>query len=130
MTINTVARSVEKESIQRNLQRTYVNSPAINKKSEYHSRVSPMVRSGGRSRVIHSERMKSTKSAIAVVLHAMAMLLDSRLHSAAMAEESDSTNTATATHGNMFQPNIMLLSFGVCCVAWPTDEEHHRTRKK
>ena len=129
ITMNTVAISVEKESIQRNLQRKYVKSPAKSIKSEYHRRVSPMVRNGGRSRVIHSEAMKSTKRAIAVALHAMAMLLLSRLHSAKTAEESESRNTATATQGNMFQPNSMLLNWFICHVAWSANKEHHRTRK-
>ena len=68
-----------------------------------------MVRSGGRSRVIHSVAMKSTKRSIAVPLQAMAMLLRSRLRSAVTAEVSDSTKTAAATHGNMFHPNSILL---------------------
>ena len=88
-----------------------------------------MVRSGGRSSVIHSEAIKSAKSSIAVMLQAIAVMLLSLLRNAKSAEVSDSTNTATATHANMFHPNSMLLKFSFCCVAWPAQEEHERTHK-
>jgi hypothetical protein len=74
--------------------------------------------------------MKSMNSAIAVALHAMAMLLRSWLRSAVTAEVSDSAKTAAATHGNMFHPNSILLYLFVCRVAWTTDEEHHSARKQ
>ena len=129
MTINTVARSVEKESIHRNCQRAKVKSPAISRNSEYHKRVSPMVRSGGRSRVIHSVAIKSTKMRIAVPLQAIAMPLRSLLRSAVTAEVSDSTKTAAATHGNMFHPNSILL-YVICCVVRTTNKEHYSTHKQ
>ncbi|EXY14897.1 hypothetical protein M083_0390 [Bacteroides fragilis str. 3986 T(B)9] len=37
--------------------------PAKGKKKEYHKRVSPIVRIGGRSREIHIPRMKAKKTA-------------------------------------------------------------------
>ena len=42
-------------------QRTYVIKPANGRKKEYHRRVSPIVRIGGRSREIHIPRIKLKK---------------------------------------------------------------------
>ena len=44
-------------------QRMYVINPANGRKKEYHSRVSPMVRIGGRSNEIHIPIMKLKKIA-------------------------------------------------------------------
>ena len=62
--MKTSARMVEKESIQRYRHRLQVMMPATGRKNEYQRRVSPMVRKGGRSRLIQRPQMKAKKRAI------------------------------------------------------------------
>ena len=52
-----------KLSIHLYFQRLYVLIPAYGKKNEYHERVSPIVRIGGRSREIHIATIKLKKTA-------------------------------------------------------------------
>ena len=59
--MNTVARTVENESIHLYFQRTYVNNPATKAKNEYHRRVSPIVFKGGRSRLSQSPEMNTAR---------------------------------------------------------------------
>ena len=61
--INTNDRIKLKLSIHLYLQRLYVISPANGRKKEYHRRVSPIVRIGGRSSEIHIPTMKQKKMA-------------------------------------------------------------------
>ena len=43
--------------------------PATGRKKEYHRRVSPIVRNGGRSSEIHIPRMKAKKTAMPANVH-------------------------------------------------------------
>ena len=60
--MNTVARTVENERIQRYRHRRYVNRPAASAKNEYQRRVSPIVLNGGLSRLSHKPAMKTERT--------------------------------------------------------------------
>lgn len=94
----------------------------MSRKSEYHSRVSPIVRRGGRSKVAHSIAIKMANVVMAAALHTMAILLRSQLIAARIAAVSDSAKTIIATHRNMFQPNSMLPMLSICCLARATNK--------
>lgn len=70
---NTVDSRVESESIQRYFHLKYVISPDMPMKSEYHSLVSPMVRSGGLCRYIHSPTINTRKTILPAKLVATAI---------------------------------------------------------
>ena len=57
--IKTAERMVLNDKIHRYPHRWYVINPATGRKKEYHSRVSPMVRNGGRSSDIHKPRINT-----------------------------------------------------------------------
>jgi hypothetical protein len=59
MQINTTDISVLNESIHLYRHLTYTTIPASDRKNEYHKRVSPIVRSGGRSSESHIPTMKA-----------------------------------------------------------------------
>ena len=63
MQINTKERMQLKLRIHLYFQRTYVINPANGRKKEYHNRVSPIVRIGGRSNEIHMPSIKLKKIA-------------------------------------------------------------------
>ena len=68
--MNTSASSVENDRIHLYFQREYTISPTSGRKNEYQSRVSPIVRKGGRSSEIHIDRIKlknTTRPATVVV---------------------------------------------------------------
>lgn len=62
-------RTVLKVSIHLYFQRAYVMIPAKGKKNEYHRRVSPMVRMGGRSSEIHMLTIKAKNTSNPVIVH-------------------------------------------------------------
>ena len=55
--MNTRARIVENDRIHLYFHLEYTISPTKGRKNEYHRRVSPIVRRGGRSKDIHMERI-------------------------------------------------------------------------
>jgi hypothetical protein len=107
--MNTVDRSVEKLRTHLKRHRAYVATPAKSRNSEYHKRVSPIVRIGGRSNVSHNiatkaesittERDDATRAALRLLKRA----------------STDATTAARAVAmaniGNMFHPIIILLYF-------------------
>ena len=102
--MNTVASTVEKGIIQRYCQRQYVNSPATKRKKEYHRRVSPIVRKGGRSRVVHSMPMKPPMARMATPIVAIATVLGSFFITAHVDAVAAISITRPAHKGKMFQP--------------------------
>lgn len=80
----------------------YVASPAKVAKKEYHSRVSPVVLSGGRSRVIQSPVMKASRINAEMHVDATAGFLIEQKDST---EPRSEKNTAERpNHMNIFQP--------------------------
>ena len=89
ITTNTVDNKVENDNIQRYFHRIYVRSQAIPMKNEYHKRVSPIVRKGGRCRYSHNPAIKMPNTIITAMVKPTAILL--------LVEER-SANTAPANH--------------------------------
>lgn len=104
--MNTVASTVEKGIIQRYCQRQYVNSPATKRKKEYHRRVSPMVRKGGRSRVVHNMAMNPAMPKMASSIKTTAKMLRPFFSNATVEPVAASNTTPAAQIGNMFQPIV------------------------
>ena len=73
-------------------------------KKEYHKRVSPIVRKGGRSRVTHSKAMKPPMTRMATDIVAMATVLRSFFITAQMDAVAAISITIPAHKGNIFQP--------------------------
>ena len=72
-------------------------------KKEYHRRVSPIVRKGGRSRVTHSKAMKPPMARMATAIVAIATVLRSLFIAAQMDAVAAISITIPAHKGNMFQ---------------------------
>ena len=108
--MNTMASTVEKGIIQRYCQRQYVNSPATKRKKEYHRRVSPIVRKGGRSRVVHNMAMNPAIAIMASDIKATAQMLRSFLSTAIVDPVAASNTTPAAQIGNMFQPILVTMN--------------------
>jgi hypothetical protein len=104
--INTVAIIVAKPSNQLYPQRLYAKAPQIKRNAEYHNLVSPIVRIGGRSRRIHSCRIKSNITPTAPrIIHCAK---DLRLKSAATKLTSPKAAATIANIGNMFHPALIV----------------------
>ena len=73
-------------------------------KNEYHRRVSPIVRIGGRPRVAHSMAMKPPMPRMATSITAMATVLRSFFITAHVADVAAISITIPAHKGKMFQP--------------------------
>ena len=63
MQTKTIDMTLLKDSIHLYLQRAYTATPATERKNEYHRRVSPIVRMGGRSSDTHIPMMKARNTA-------------------------------------------------------------------
>jgi hypothetical protein len=76
-----------------------VKYPEISIKNEYHKRVSPIVRSGGRLRDCHSVAMNTPKVIIAATVSSFAHLLFVLEESARNAPVKDKSIVHTAKYG-------------------------------
>ena len=122
--MNTVASTVEKDRIHLYLHRRYVNSPATRAKKEYHSRVSPIVRKGGRPRVIHNPAMKNANTAAEAAAVPMAAFL--LAHADMTAPATESVTEAMANHMKL---SHVIISLFLRTFAWTGDKEQQSTGK-
>jgi hypothetical protein len=102
--MNTVESTVENDRIHLYRQRRYVNNPASDAKNEYHSLVSPIVRSGGLSSDTHKVQIKHARTNAEAEARATAPFL--RLAKARNEAAAEQHTDTAAKYMNISQPII------------------------